>query len=346
MTEEVVAREFGRDPKVNGYAIFNPDGSVVSSKKLKEDFVKAISSSIQALGERLDSGFLQFADERLMILKTDVAVIAVSFAMTVQIGFIVMMINKVRSQILQSTAGTQPTAAVAPATKAKPAAATAQTSAFDSTKMMQDSQKTTASFEAMGIPPPPSGAKISSAVSTGAKESTSEQAAEIPPPPSTAKVESLIGAETKAETKATQEVKPEAVPTKAAVEPVGKGKAPAVFIPSAKPSKPTKKVKAEQKEPAPPTKQPAEALLDLEKSLNQIPSPTPKFADLWDEFMRSELNKVFGEIALEVLSQVDGISRLATISSRLPHITNSQVFDVIVMAIKEGYIELLPSPIV
>lgn len=328
IAEDIVAKEFGRDPKVNGYAIFNPDGSLIANKKLKKDFVESLGIGITTMGDGLDSGFLQLGDERLLILKTEIAIIVVSFAMTVQIGFIVMMINKIRSQVLQSAAGTQPSKPATPAA-IKPAVTPVASKSGGDDEAIAD-------FKAMGVPPPPSGAKISSVIGKPLKQDAQE-GANIPPPPSSAKVETLSASTPEKPSKVEASVGESLSKVTTDMEKVTASSEtpPAVFIPTAK---------AQVEAPEPPTSpQPekpvsVEAEISYEDALNKIPGPTDKFANLWDEYTRSELNKNFGEIALEVLSQVDGISRLSTISSRLPHLAGTQIFEVMKAAMNEGYI--------
>jgi hypothetical protein len=322
---DIVRREIGRDPKVLGYAVFSSKGEIAHIARIDENYLKDIMKTADAMGKYMTYGFFHTGDERLMLLKTQDAFVTVVFTGDVRIGYLMLLASRLRAVFVQSAAGLELSD-----TPTKPAPATTQPKPLTITKEpavspgkpvstptvekpaetpvapIQTEAPTGSSKPLSGLPPPP----VKVATLSSKDVSPSKGAKAISAPPSGARIKDL--------TKVTPSI---SVPT------------PKTPVETKAPVKATPKVKAK---PAPSPKD--EAIPDFDTGMERVPIPTEQFADLWDDFPTSPLNTKFGEISLDVLSQVDGISNLTTITERLPHLSSVQVYQVVVEAFQIGYI--------
>ncbi|MHA1917676.1 MAG: hypothetical protein ACTSUV_05120 [Candidatus Ranarchaeia archaeon] len=333
---EIIRKEIGRDPKVIGYAVFSSEGEVNYLARIDEDYLKDIVASSLTIGKYINYGFFHCGDERLMILKLEGYYVAVLFNGDVRIGYLMLLSSRLKATIIQNAAGLEiPKKLVMPKVSAAEATVTFAPQDkgqkdIDLTKIKDVKVKKPKSKEPSPvvpvktqapegqvqplsfIPPPPVPVNdfITSKESEGSK-------IELAPPPPGAKTSDLTQKEP---------AKPKvSKPVQEALEITAKG--------TVVEKSPPREVKAE---PAVLTGMPA----DFETGMNKIPVPTQNFADLWDDFPTSPLNNKFGEIALDVLSQVDGIGNLNTINERLPHLSGVQVYQIMTEALKIGYVAL------
>ncbi|MHA2408453.1 MAG: hypothetical protein ACXACA_08805 [Candidatus Ranarchaeia archaeon] len=322
---DIVRREIGRDPKVLGYAVFSSKGEIAHIARIDENYLKDIIKTANTMGKYMTYGFFHTGDERLMILKTQDAFVTVVFTGDVRIGYLMLLASRLRATFVQSAAGleTSDTPAKPPTVTAQPKPPTISKEPPPAPVQPVADLKVKESPEAPAAP-----------IQTEAPTGSTEPLSGLPPPP------------VKVATLSSKDVAPpvgtsaiSAPPSSARIKDLTKA-TPSVTVPTpttpVETKAPTKTKPAAKAKPKPAVKE--EVIPDFDTGMERVPIPSEQFADLWDDFPTSPLNTKFGEISLDVLSQVDGISNLTTITERLPHLSSVQVYQVVVEAFQLGYI--------
>ncbi|MHA2059939.1 MAG: hypothetical protein ACW976_04090, partial [Candidatus Ranarchaeia archaeon] len=300
-------------------------GEIAHIARIDEKYLKDIIKTADAMGKYMTYGFFHTGDERLMLLKTQEAFVAVVFTGDVRIGYLMLLASRLTAVFVQTAAASEQSE-----TPSEPTPATTQPKPPTITKEPVASPTKPVSAPKVEKPPETPAAPIQTEAPTGSTKPLSG----LPPPP------------VKVATLSSKDVSPSkgaaaisAPPSGARIKDLTKV-TPAVSVPTPKTpvetKAPAKAKPAVKAKPAPTVKD--TAVPDFDTGMERVPIPTDQFADLWDDFPTSPLNTKFGEISLDVLSQVDGISNLTTITERLPHLSSVQVYQVVVEAFQLGYI--------